>query len=93
MDSKTFAIITDVHSNVESLKHAISIINDRNDIDQLICLGDCFALGPDPVNTLNILQSLSECIFVRGNHDRYLVLFRFSQNVFSIRRHTDNEAI
>jgi len=54
MDSKTFAIITDVHSNVESLKHAISIINDRNDIDQLICLGDCFALGPDPVNTLNI---------------------------------------
>ena len=73
MDSKTFAIITDVHSNVESLKHAISIINDRNDIDQLICLGDCFALGPDPVNTLNILQSLSECIFVRGNHDRYLL--------------------
>ena len=73
MDSKTFAIITDVHSNVESLKHAISIINDRNDIDQLICLGDCFALGPDPVNTLNILQSLSGCIFVRGNHDRYLL--------------------
>ena len=73
MGSKTFAIITDVHSNVESLKHAISIINDRNDIDQLICLGDCFALGPDPVNTLNILQSLAECIFVRGNHDRYLL--------------------
>ena len=73
MDSKTFAIITDVHSNVESLKHSISIINERENIDQIICLGDCFALGPDPINTLELLKTLPNCIFIRGNHDRYLL--------------------
>lgn len=39
----------------------------------MICLGDCFALGPSPKETLKILQSLDQCIFIRGNHDRYLI--------------------
>ena len=43
MDTKTFAIITDIHSNLESLNQAMKIIDERKDIDQIICLGDCFA--------------------------------------------------
>ena len=73
MGSKTFAIITDIHSNIESLEQAIAIINERDNIDQIMCLGDCFALGPDPINTLKTLQSIPNCIFIRGNHDRYLL--------------------
>ena len=73
MDSKTFAIITDIHSNISSLEKALEIIYDRNDIDQIICLGDCFALGPEPEATLKKLKSIPDCIFVRGNHDRYLI--------------------
>ena len=48
MDTKTFAIITDIHSNLESLNRALEIISNKEDIDQIICLGDCFALGPEP---------------------------------------------
>jgi len=73
MNSKTFAIITDIHSNYSSLKKALSIIRDREDIDQIICLGDCFALGPEPEKTLKTLKEIPDCIFIRGNHDRYLV--------------------
>ena len=73
METKTFAIITDIHSNLASLRKALSIINKRKDIDQIICLGDCFALGPQPEETLKMLQSISDCIFIRGNHDRYLI--------------------
>lgn len=73
MSFKTFAIITDVHSNVASLKKGLEIINDRSDIDQIMCLGDCFALGPDPKKTLELLKSIDNCIFIRGNHDRYLL--------------------
>jgi predicted phosphodiesterase len=73
MEGKTFAIITDIHSNVSSLKRALEIIEDRDDIDQKICLGDCFALGPSPKETLEILKSIENCIFLRGNHDRYLI--------------------
>ena len=73
MDSKTFAIITDIHSNISSLEKALEIIYNRNDTDQIICLGDCFALGPEPEATLKKLKSIPDCIFVRGNHDRYLI--------------------
>ena len=34
MNSKTFAIITDIHSNFASLKHALKIIESKNDIDK-----------------------------------------------------------
>tara|TARA_B110000014_G_C20121194_1_gene594248 strand:+ start:1402 stop:2178 length:777 start_codon:yes stop_codon:yes gene_type:complete len=71
--SKTFAIITDIHSNLVSLTKALDIIKSRSDIDQIICLGDCFALGPEPEKTLEMLQSIKDCIFIRGNHDRYLL--------------------
>ena len=73
MDTKTFAIITDIHSNVESLYKALKIIEKRKDIDQVICLGDCFALGPEPEKTMSALKNISNCIFIRGNHDRYLI--------------------
>ena len=32
-----------------------------------------FCLGPAPKETLAILKSLDNCIFIRGNHDRYLI--------------------
>ncbi len=73
MDSKTFAIITDIHSNFASLTKALAIIDERDDIDQIICLGDCFALGPEPEKTMDMLKSIPDCIFIRGNHDRYLI--------------------
>ena len=73
MESKTFAIITDIHSNISSLKKALTIISENNHIDQIICLGDCFALGPEPEETLETLKNIPDCIFIRGNHDRYLL--------------------
>ena len=73
MVNKTFAIITDIHSNVSALDNALSIIDSRNNIDQIICLGDCFSLGPEPEKTLEKLESLKNCIFIRGNHDRYII--------------------
>lgn len=73
MPTKTFAIITDIHANVASLEKALELIDDHDDIDQKICLGDCFALGPSPKETLEILMSIENCIFIRGNHDRYLI--------------------
>ena len=70
---KTFAIITDIHSNPASLDKALSIIAERKGVDQIICLGDCFSLGPEPEKILETLQNFPDCIFIRGNHDRYLV--------------------
>ncbi|MCH7764124.1 MAG: metallophosphoesterase family protein [Candidatus Marinimicrobia bacterium] len=73
MPAKTFAIITDIHANVASLEKALTLIDNHDNVDQKICLGDCFALGPSPKETLEILMSIENCIFIRGNHDRYLI--------------------
>ena len=73
MPNKTFAIITDIHSNISALSEAINIINARENVDQIICLGDCFSLGPEPEKTLETLNSIDNCIFIRGNHDRYII--------------------
>ncbi|MBH10433.1 MAG: hypothetical protein CMG74_08825 [Candidatus Marinimicrobia bacterium] len=73
MPVKTFAIITDIHSNFASLNEALAIIKKRNNIDQMICLGDCFSLGADPEKILDRFKKFPDCVFIRGNHDRYLV--------------------
>ena len=73
MTSNTFAIITDIHSNISALNNALNIIDSRKNVDQIICLGDCFSLGPEPEKTLKKLKEINNCIFVRGNHDRYII--------------------
>ena len=73
MTSKTFAIITDIHSNISALNNALKIIDSKKNVDQIICLGDCFSLGPEPEKTLKKLKEINNCIFIRGNHDRYII--------------------
>lgn len=70
---RRFAIITDIHGNIFALEKALEIIENYPDVDQLVCLGDCFALGSSPKPVLERLETLDNCIFIRGNHDRYLV--------------------
>ena len=84
MDSKTFAIITDIHSNLVSLIKALSIIDDRDDVDQVICLGDNFSLGPEPEKTFETLKAIPDCIFIRGNHDRYVLEKLWEENLPSL---------
>ena len=84
MRKKTFAIITDIHSNTESLKSALSIIAERDDVDQIMCLGDCFPLGPNPEEAMELLTSIEDCIYIRGNHDRYILERLWEQELPSL---------
>ena len=93
MYTKTFAIITDIHSNLESLKKALEIINEKKNTDQIICLGDCFALGPEPEKTLKKLQEIQQCIFIRGNHDRYLLEKLWEEKLPSLEGMDPNDPI
>ena len=73
MNSKTFAIITDVHSNSSALEKGLDIIKNRTSVDRIIFLGDYFSLGPDPNKILDILLSDKDSIIIKGNHERYLI--------------------
>lgn len=71
--SVTFAIMTDIHGNIHALDKAIEIIQANRKVDRIICLGDNFSLGAAPLKVLNRLKGLKNTVFIRGNHDRYLV--------------------
>ena len=65
------ALISDIHGNIVSLEAVLQDI-ERENVDQLICLGDVVTLGPNPVAVMDRIRSLGcECIL--GNHDFFLI--------------------
>lgn len=63
-----YAIISDIHSNLEALQRALGEIQKRG-CDKIICLGDVVGYGADPSECLKrVRESAGEIIM--GNHDR-----------------------
>lgn len=65
------ALISDIHANFIALEAVLADI-DRQQVEQIICLGDVATLGPQPKEVLARLQSLG-CPCVMGNHDDFLL--------------------
>ena len=76
-----YAIISDIHSNLEALQAVLATIEQEN-IDQILCLGDVVGYGPDPNECLELVQQHCE-IILTGNHDFACIekseLFYFNQ--------------
>jgi len=66
-----FAIISDIHGNLEALEAVLRDI-DRQKIREVLCLGDIVGYGPDPEACVDLVRE--RCRFcLSGNHD-YAVL-------------------
>ena len=62
-----FAIISDIHSNLEALTAVLADIEARG-IKTIYCLGDVIGYGPDPKPCLDmIIERTKWCVL--GNHD------------------------
>ncbi len=62
-----FAIISDIHSNLEALTTVLDDI-DKRGIKTIYCLGDVVGYGPNPIECLDlIIQKTKWCVL--GNHD------------------------
>ena len=60
-------IISDIHANLEALEATLKAL-DKQNIDQLICLGDVVGYGADPEACCQLIrQYATHCIL--GNHD------------------------
>ncbi|MHC4361648.1 MAG: metallophosphoesterase family protein [Planctomycetota bacterium] len=67
-----FAIISDVHSNLEALTTVLADI-ERRGIKTIYCLGDVVGYGPNPKECLDlIIERTKWCVL--GNHD-YAVFY------------------
>jgi predicted phosphodiesterase len=65
-----YVIISDVHSNLESLTMFVSTILPRLRPDKIICLGDIVGYNADPVACMDMVLDELGAITIRGNHDR-----------------------
>lgn len=64
-------LISDIHGNLFALEAVLAEL-DSEKLDDLICLGDVAALGPEPGAVLAQLQALG-CPVVMGNMDEWLL--------------------
>ncbi len=62
-----FAVISDIHSNLEALKKSVSLIKQEN-VDDVLCLGDIIGYGANPRECIDIIKELTIAT-VGGNHD------------------------
>lgn len=65
-----FAIISDIHSNLEALQEVLAEI-DQRDHSTIFCLGDVVGYGPDPESCSDLVRARCEKT-IRGNHDEAL---------------------
>jgi putative phosphoesterase len=65
------AFVSDIHGNFTALEAVLADIK-RQDIDQLICLGDTVSLGPQPREVLDTLRAWNSVI-IMGNHDQAIL--------------------
>ncbi len=64
-------LIADIHGNLTALDTVLAKLG-RDQVDQLVCLGDVAALGPRPGAVIARLRDL-DCPSVLGNTDAWLI--------------------
>ncbi|MBV9790339.1 MAG: metallophosphoesterase family protein [Chloroflexi bacterium] len=64
-------LISDIHGNLVALETVLADL-EAQAVDQIICLGDTVATGPQPHATLERLRALN-CPVVMGNTDEWLL--------------------
>lgn len=65
------AFISDIHASFTALEAVLADIK-RQNIDQLVCLGDTVSLGPQPVEVLKALKDWN-AVTIMGNHDQAIL--------------------
>lgn len=65
------ALISDLHGNYVALETVLADLAAQN-VDQIVCLGDVAATGPQPHATVERLRAL-RCPVVMGNTDEWLL--------------------
>ncbi len=63
-----YAVISDVHSNLEALTSVLRKIDQLN-VDAVVCLGDIVGYHADPNRCIELLRDAG-VICIAGNHDR-----------------------
>lgn len=70
-NNRSFAIISDIHSNLEALQAVLADAAERG-IHDVVCLGDIVGYGPNPKECLDLIRARCR-VTLMGNHDHALL--------------------
>lgn len=68
-----FAILTDIHGNIDALNEVLSDIDNRTDIDHIYNLGDNIGVGHCTNEVLEAVTSRKDMTYIAGNHDEAIM--------------------
>lgn len=74
-----FAVISDIHGNLEALMAVLNDIDERG-VERIVCLGDVIGYGPNPRECIDIITKRCEFCLC-GNHDHAVFYEPFNFNV------------
>jgi len=60
-------IFSDIHGNLPAFK---KMLKEVGRVDKLICLGDVVGYGPWSNECVDLISSLSNCVYLEGNHEK-----------------------
>lgn len=65
---KRFAILSDIHANLEALEAVLRDVDARQ-VDALLVLGDTLGYGPNPAECLELVTAAADVVLL-GNHEK-----------------------
>lgn len=74
-----FAIVSDIHSNIEALTNVLADIESQG-VTDIFCLGDVVGYGPNPVECTDLIMNRTR-VCLKGNHDEALVHGAYAFNM------------
>jgi predicted phosphodiesterase len=83
-----YAILSDVHANEAALRTVLTDATDMH-VKRIVCLGDVFGYGPDPVEALELTCRRAH-VCLAGNHDLAVPDFKTKPIPSRTRRGRDN---
>ena len=74
-----YAIVSDIHSNIEALSVVLDDI-EKLGITDILCLGDVVGYGPNPLECVDLIMERCK-VTLKGNHDEALVHGAYAFNL------------
>lgn len=66
-----YAIISDLHSNLEALTAVLEFAESEG-VEKYLCLGDIVGYNASPAEVIEIVKGLNPIAIIKGNHDEYV---------------------
>lgn len=63
-----YALISDIHGNLEALE-AVIVASKKDNVDRYLCIGDIIGYGADPKESLRLVEFLKPQVIIAGNHE------------------------